>query len=308
MPRAVNLDFPSHLQQVLFPFVAYAIKYAHFCSSEKWGVTPYPTGLRLNVGFIEVLTMMSDHLRLLIDADAVEDTPLIEEIRFSITEGRDCYYLPVRTSVLAELPYEPFDDFVRHLSFLKASHLSLIRLAARGAFNRGSRMGHSSEAVIKLAQLLNTELPLPTYAGGVEGTDSVIFQILDTDNETFIEGALRRVVSNVYERNRQARQACLDIYGYNCIVCRFSFEETYGDIGRDFIHVHHLNPIASQSHEYAVDPRRDLRPVCPNCHAMIHSAEPALTIEQLSSYLHRQKESVELQHLALKWRESESLE
>lgn len=57
--------------------------------------------------------------------------------------------------------------------------------------------------------------------------------------------------------------------GYRCAVCGFDFYETYGEIGKDFIHIHHLKPLADLGgeKEVAVD---DLRPVCPNCHAMLH--------------------------------------
>jgi len=30
-----------------------------------------------------------------------------------------------------------------------------------------------------------------------------------------------------------------------------------------------------------LDPVKDLRPICPNCHAMIHRREPPYTIEDL---------------------------
>ena len=33
--------------------------------------------------------------------------------------------------------------------------------------------------------------------------------------------------------------------------------------------------------EYEPDPRRDLVPVCPNCHAMLHTSDPPLEIEKL---------------------------
>jgi hypothetical protein len=39
---------------------------------------------------------------------------------------------------------------------------------------------------------------------------------------------------------------------------------------------------------YKVDPINDLRPVCPNCHAMIHRGTgPALTVDELGQQLHR---------------------
>jgi 5-methylcytosine-specific restriction protein A len=50
-------------------------------------------------------------------------------------------------------------------------------------------------------------------------------------------------------------------------------------MGQGFIHVHHLTDIATIGGEYAVDPHNDLRPVCPNCHAMLHTQRPALEID-----------------------------
>jgi predicted HNH restriction endonuclease len=38
-------------------------------------------------------------------------------------------------------------------------------------------------------------------------------------------------------------------------------------------------PIAKIGKAYEVDPVKDLRPVCPNCHAILHRKDPPLTIE-----------------------------
>ena len=51
--------------------------------------------------------------------------------------------------------------------------------------------------------------------------------------------------------------------------------------GREFIEVHHLKPIASVEGEYDIDPKADLRPVCSNCHRMIHRGDDILRIEEL---------------------------
>lgn len=101
----------------------------------------------------------------------------------------------------------------------------------------------------------------------------------------FIEGAVRRVTVNGYERDRNARNACIAHYGAICSVCQFRFVDRYGDIGRDFIHVHHLVSLASIGEQYRVDPVKDLRPVCPNCHAMLHTQDPPMLIEDLRSLL-----------------------
>ena len=88
-------------------------------------------------------------------------------------------------------------------------------------------------------------------------------------------------LSYLVERNPKLRQQALDIHGYSCSICGFNFLERYGEIGRGFIHVHHVNPL-SQTGEQIVDPKTDLVPVCPNCHSMIHrDKNHILTIEEL---------------------------
>jgi predicted HNH restriction endonuclease len=67
----------------------------------------------------------------------------------------------------------------------------------------------------------------------------------------------------------------------SCAVCNFNFKAAYGSVGKDFIHVHHLHPIALTDGEYELDPISDLRPVCPNCHAMLHRPNKIMSIEEL---------------------------
>ncbi|HEX9840255.1 MAG TPA: HNH endonuclease [Anaerolineales bacterium] len=54
---------------------------------------------------------------------------------------------------------------------------------------------------------------------------------------------------------------------------------------KGIIHVHHLIPLSEIKGTYDLDPIKDLVPVCPNCHAIIHSTQPPLTIEQLKEHL-----------------------
>lgn len=84
------------------------------------------------------------------------------------------------------------------------------------------------------------------------------------------EGAKKHVEQERSQRNPKLRQQCLAKYGFVCQVCGFNFEKAYGEIGKDFIEVHHLNPISNYSDEHSVDPTKDLVPLCSNCHSMIH--------------------------------------
>ncbi len=100
-----------------------------------------------------------------------------------------------------------------------------------------------------------------------------------------VEGAVRTVTLTTYERSEFARQACIEYWGTQCCVCGFDFEETYGEIGRGYIHVHHLVPLSAIGDEHEVNPITDLRPVCPNCHHMLHKREPPLSPDELQAKL-----------------------
>ncbi len=104
-------------------------------------------------------------------------------------------------------------------------------------------------------------------------------------NGSYPEGLARSVIVNAYERSSAARTACINHYKPVCQVCRANFEERYGEVGRGYIHVHHLVPISSVGSQYQVNPIKDLVPVCPNCHAMLHRREPPLSIEELRAKL-----------------------
>jgi len=109
------------------------------------------------------------------------------------------------------------------------------------------------------------------------------------DDEKLYEGALMTVKANKYERNQKARRECVAKKGYQCLVCGRDFEATYGEIGKNFIHVHHLKPISSIGKEYELNVDTDLAPVCPNCHYMLHRKDPPYTIEELKEKLYQQR-------------------
>lgn len=100
-----------------------------------------------------------------------------------------------------------------------------------------------------------------------------------------VEGAVRRVSVNAYERNPEARKQCIEYYGARCFVCGFDFSEVYGEVGTGYIHVHHLRPLSDVGERYAVDPIADLRPVCPNCHAIVHRRIPPYSVEEVRAML-----------------------
>lgn len=115
------------------------------------------------------------------------------------------------------------------------------------------------------------------------------FPELVSEDFTEYEGLKKQITVNKYERSSVAREKCINFHGENCFVCGMNFYETYGEIGKGFIHIHHIVPLNQIRKEYKVNYREDLIPVCPNCHAMLHrkfnDTEP--TYEQLKEMMRK---------------------
>lgn len=126
---------------------------------------------------------------------------------------------------------------------------------------------------------------------------AVIEQAKYARGTQFLEGALRQILVNTYERDPNAREECLQHHGYDCFICGFNFKKIYGEHGACFIHVHHLNQLAKRKKQRKVNPKLHLRPVCPNCHAMIHRGSTMLKIEDLKMVIQKQNKGKKLLRL-----------
>ena len=102
---------------------------------------------------------------------------------------------------------------------------------------------------------------------------------------TYCEGNVQQILVNRYERDPAARQACIKAHGTSCCLCGFNFGMIYGQVAEGYIHVHHLRSLSEIGGEYFVDPIEDLRPVCPNCHAVLHRRIPPYSIEEVQALL-----------------------
>lgn len=111
----------------------------------------------------------------------------------------------------------------------------------------------------------------------------------DTIEGDCVEGIKVKISVNRYERSSIARQRCIELNGCKCSICGFSFEKAYGEIGKGFIHVHHIIPLSEVDQSYTVDYKNDLIPVCPNCHAMLHRKinGKTLTVDELRAVIKR---------------------
>lgn len=112
----------------------------------------------------------------------------------------------------------------------------------------------------------------------------------EIDSSVIKEGAVKTVNVSVRERNPAARQKCIEYYGTNCTICGIDLGEIYGEELAGRIHVHHLNPISEYDEEHEVNPIEDLRPVCPNCHMVIHCRQDKpYSIEEVKAMMEQRK-------------------
>jgi HNH endonuclease len=95
---------------------------------------------------------------------------------------------------------------------------------------------------------------------------------------SYREGAVVRVETDRFERDKRARAACLAHFGRACQACGLAFADRYGPDTADLIHVHHIVPLSQTRREHSPNPVRHMVPVCPNCHFVIHRNNPPKSI------------------------------
>jgi 5-methylcytosine-specific restriction protein A len=144
----------------------------------------------------------------------------------------------------------------------------------------------------KEAKFLRVGHGLYRLAAGYQHREFTAIEEVSAEEE-YPEGATKTITVNSYERNPKARAACIAHYGLKCIACGFDFAHVYGEIGKAFIHVHHVVPLSQTKVAYKVDPINDLRPVCANCHAIIHRSTPALSISDVIDALNAHHEFIQ---------------
>lgn len=173
----------------------------------------------------------------------------------------------------------------------KQIHPSIQNLVAPGSIvhlfaRERARDQFTYHGLVRPAQIRDTT-PVEVLWEMMTAAPSQAIQPLaeEVTGSDYVEGAVRTVTVNAYERDPAARAACLHHWGLACAVCCMVMEARYGSIAEGFIHVHHLRPLAGAGGERAIDPVQDLRPVCPNCHAIIHLKQPQLSIEAAQALL-----------------------
>jgi 5-methylcytosine-specific restriction protein A len=265
--------------------IARSVQIAHSTSSSKWGLRLNDNSIMLKVGFVEVLQVgkfvrPDEHWfhqlvnRKLVPNKLRTDRRLqFRRVHYRNAPGCDACDTDIAVAAPAYKALYP-------------AHEAAIRIAARSPRRKDTTKDHSSGLIIFLSQELGIRLPQPAYVNWGAKKQSPISEELSSDDR-YQEGAAIQVRVNRYERDPAVRERCIQHYGTECSACGVSLADQYGPQVTGLIHVHHLKPLANLGERSWVDPVRDLRPVCPNCHAVIHSISPPRTIEEVKEMVRR---------------------
>jgi 5-methylcytosine-specific restriction protein A len=273
-----NINIRKNCAQIL----ADSILLANSISTSCWSLTLFPNKIRLNVGPVEVLVLKFETIFIIITEPKYDR---LKNIKYeSYIEPAKIHYKSIKTEhCLCNIPQEIIAQFYPEIS---KNHQEFINLAAEHKKNTTWKSSFSIGLIHYLNKLLNISLPTPAYITN-NNQDQCLFPDQINTNTIYSEGSVSTILVNSYERNLRARKICIDHYGARCSICNIKFEEIYGAIGKDFIHVHHLKPISEINKEYIVDPIIDLIPVCPNCHAMMHQRNPPFSIDKIKMFLRK---------------------
>jgi hypothetical protein len=294
---------PSAPMNVL-RFAAAAIRHAHATAPNRWGLTTYPDGcFNFNVGWSQIMTAYENKVDLLVTLDLVPGVSASKprvvfresdpsepldlyrvvmagtQLSFCQKHGQPHYYQRSPGSAYVEIPLRDGLPVGRILTALQPALLQNVTVSARFGLGKGVREGHQDSGVRAIAARLGEILPFPNHRS------SKTARRARAGSPEYWEGTLQRATLERLERSRGARRVCIARHRCTCLACGFNFEATYGQPGTGFIIVHHLNPLAASRGRQPVDPYKDLRPVCANCHYMIHTEDPPLTIEEVRRLL-----------------------
>ena len=119
-----------------------------------------------------------------------------------------------------------------------------------------------------------------------------------SEEDMISEGKVITKTSTTKERSQKLRQAAIEYYTVDgkieCCACGFDFKKTYGILGDQYIQIHHETPVYQYSDDgfetYISEAVKKMKPVCANCHCMIHrNRKNLISIAELKKILDENK-------------------
>lgn len=151
------------------------------------------------------------------------------------------------------------------------------------------------ENIEQIEYLFSNKFPSSEVADVVSAVEKTIGKkrklYVYSEEDMISEGKAISKETIVKKRSKKLRDAAIEHYRQTdgklyCAVCDFCFETMYGEIGKDYIEIHHENPVYQYSDDgfeaYIPEAVEKVKPLCANCHRMIHrNAKRPMTVEEL---------------------------
>lgn len=122
----------------------------------------------------------------------------------------------------------------------------------------------------------------------VPGTATVSRRAPADIEKAFIEGGDRASRSRC--RNPRLVSEAKQHYGSRCYCCKFDFSEFYGGRANGLCVVHHLKEFRGDRNKRTTK-IADLRVVCGNCHLVLHTEQPAMSVDTLRRIVERRRKN-----------------
>lgn len=150
-------------QQVCLEFLANSIGIAHALSPNRWGATLKKNLIRLNVGKIEVVTLLPGVLHCILDLDTIPEKLWKDEI---VNLHRSEYdpeigvYKSVPKSVACNMLVENAEKVI---PLIQDSHRILVQKASQTGRHAMTKKAHSPAVIDYLSSYLGRKIPKPEY-------------------------------------------------------------------------------------------------------------------------------------------------
>ncbi|WP_084323985.1 HNH endonuclease [Methanolobus tindarius] len=139
----------------------------------------------------------------------------------------------------------------------------------------------NQHTVLKINQERLARIREKEYGTDINLTPDIIDEVASAE-----EGKKYIREASFRQRNRKLIEQKKANSDYRCEVCGMRYEDVYGEIGKDYIIAHHLEPIGNRD-EAAKTTLDDIALVCSNCHDMLHKTNPPMSIEELRTQLYQ---------------------
>lgn len=120
------------------------------------------------------------------------------------------------------------------------------------------------------------------------------FQTVDVNDDDldaqFAEGERTTREVTVFMRHPGLAKAAKEKYNNTCQACGLE-PSFYGNLGARFVECHHINELAKQGGGAVLNDIEAVTVLCANCHRMIHTKSPCLTIKELRQHIRKSKDS-----------------